>query len=502
MSSKSSRRSQPARRPAPKQSAPTRGGRPAPGGRPAAETPAQQPAAEPAPAPAPLQAFRPATPTRLPASAAGRSAVLPQGPAGGARPVAARATGAGSPVPGSAAAADGGSAAPSTATGATATVGGGVAVLDPPGGRPVLVRDMPDGPLQVMSWNCSALPDEVPHGLGVTYWFDAAPTGEPYPVSIRVTGRRISGPAAEGRPESFDEIRTLERVVPGSGRVALTVRVADLAPGEWEVSTAPVSPKAAGRTGAPVSLPRGRATGATAFLPVANIRAPGMRLPAWPSLVLTGFFAALVLQVLLAGQRQLPSGRLLLTSVVASLLGLAGAKVYYLLTHRSERASPLTAGMSVQGFVIVALAVLVLGSALVGVPVGAALDVSAPGLLVGLTVGRLGCFLGGCCVGRPTSSRWGIWSSDRRVGVRRIPVQLMESGWAGVTAAATFVAVLTVRPAVDGLLFVAGFAAYLFGRQLLFPLRSIPRATTHGRTAMLVGSGLVAVAAIAVLLVA
>ncbi len=40
----------------------------------------------------------------------------------------------------------------------------------------------------------------------------------------------------------------------------------------------------------------------------------------------------------------------------------------------------------------------------------------------GLTV-RLGCFFTGCCAGRPTLSRFGIRSSDRRVVARRIPTR-------------------------------------------------------------------------------
>ena len=35
--------------------------------------------------------------------------------------------------------------------------------------------------------------------------------------------------------------------------------------------------------------------------------------------------------------------------------------------------------------------------------------VTAPGLLVAMAVGRVGCFFAGCCGGPPTASRWGVW---------------------------------------------------------------------------------------------
>lgn len=361
------------------------------------------------------------------------------------------------------------------------------------GPAPFLAPGMPDGPVQVMSWNCTRLDGVEPHGLGMTYWFDAAPDGDPYPVSVRFSGRRVGGDGVAGS-QAFETVRTVEQVVPGSGRVSLTARVPGVAEGTWEVTATPVVLREADGSASPA--PRGRLTqgtsrGTTAYLPVVNVRAPGMRMGAWPALVGTGFLVALVVQWLLGAQRGLPTGRLLLLSVLASLVGLAGAKAYYVLTHRAEKVSALRAGMSVQGFVLAAMSTLLLGVWWVDIPVGPALDVSAPGLLLGMTIGRLGCFFGGCCVGRPTASRWGIWSSDRRVGVRRIPVQLIESTMAGTVATAVLLAVALLDPAVDGLLFVIGLSAYTFGRQVLFPLRGIPRTTAYGRVAMMVLTGTV-----------
>lgn len=373
---------------------------------------------------------------------------------------------------------------------APAAANGRSVPTDPSPSAPFLASDMPRQPLQVMRWTCGPLQGAEPQGLPLTYWFDAAPTGESYPVSVRFAGQRLAEDGTPVQGDSFDVVHTVGQVLPGSGRVALSAHVPGLRSGLWRVTAEPArSPLASpdgNRDASTRMLPQATTTGSTVFLPVAKARAPGARLGAWPSLVSAGVAVALASQFALAAHRHLPAAQLLAVSLLACLLGLAGAKAYYLVTHPDARGGPLQAGMSVQGFILAAVGTLLLGAWLTGAPVGMTLDVTAPGLLFGLMIGRLGCFFGGCCAGRPTASRWGVWSSDRRIGVRRIPVQLMESTVAGVVAAGTLSAVLMIQPPVDGLLFLAGLAAYISGRQMLFPLRDIRRKTAWGRPLTLV----------------
>ena len=353
--------------------------------------------------------------------------------------------------------------------------------------------------MEVNSFTCRSLEEVEPQALGVTYWFDAAPDGAPYSVTVHISGR-LHGQPAPGEGETFTVFATVDVVVPGSGRIAVTTRIPDLQHGTWDVTATPVRPAKEGdpATWMPVTdsrLASGTASGTTAFGPVVRVRAPGVRLGAWPALVGTGTVLALVVQSLLAARLGLPLQRLLPLSLVACILGLLGAKTYYLATHPGERRSFLTPGMSIQGFVLVAVATLLGGSLLLGLSPGPVLDTTAPGLLLGMMVGRFGCLLGGCCAGRPTSSRWGVWSSDRRLGVRRVPVQLLESSLAGVVGALALSAVILFGTGAGGLVFVAGIAAYTAGRQLLFPLRGIPRATAHGPILMLASASLVSLAA-------
>jgi phosphatidylglycerol:prolipoprotein diacylglycerol transferase len=53
-------------------------------------------------------------------------------------------------------------------------------------------------------------------------------------------------------------------------------------------------------------------------------------------------------------------------------------------------------------------------------------DLAAPGIMLGLVCGRLGCFLNGCCYGKPTTSFVGV-VFPQRPGVAVHPTQLYES---------------------------------------------------------------------------
>ncbi len=120
------------------------------------------------------------------------------------------------------------------------------------------------------------------------------------------------------------------------------------------------------------------------------------------------------------------------------------------------------------GFVAGA-AVVVAAAALAGpgIPAGAFLAAAAPALLIGMSIGRPGCFWAGCCTGRPTAGRWGIWSSDRKLGCRRAPAQLLEALAALVSGAAVLAVALTAGLARSGPAAVIGLACYTLCRQFI-----------------------------------
>ena len=332
--------------------------------------------------------------------------------------------------------------------------------------------------------------------LSVTHTFDSGKDGEPYAATIRFTGRRVG---ISGKPTAHDVFvkeEPIEHVMPGSGPVSITTWVDDLPPGEWIV-TADLMRAASGPRGRPqigvrptgtVTLPRAAwswrrwALSDAAFSPVRTrwwpmarfTRMPAVIHGSWTGLVALGVVVGAIVQGILLGRQHVPIAQALVVDLLALLSGMVGAKLWYLARRqRPWQGSPVD-GWSVDGLLVVAPVVGVSMLLAFDLPIGQFLDASAPGLFFGVAIGRLGCFLTGCCAGRSTRSRWGIWSSDRRVGARRIPTQLLESGAGLLIGGATLMLVLRDAASIPGAVFATAFAAYVLVRQGLLPLRAEP----------------------------
>ncbi|GAB2917548.1 hypothetical protein GCM10027047_14080 [Rhodococcus aerolatus] len=351
-------------------------------------------------------------------------------------------------------------------------------------------------PLRLGVVSCAPLVELAPQGIAATCWLDtnlATESADPYDVRVRLTGTRLDD-AGVVTGDTFTTTQTFPGLLPHTGTVALSTRTSAIKAGTWQVHAQVDTPQGT----SPHAAPRRtfeKATGPTGYLPALSATTPGVRAGVWPALVGTGAVIAVGLQQVFAAQRGLPTGRLLVLSLLACLLGLAGAKGYSYLTLPRGNRSLLTAGLCIQGFVLTAIAVMILGSAVLGVPIGAMLDVTTPGLLAAMALGRVGCFFAGCCSGRPTASRWGLWSTNRTVGTQRIPVQLLEAAFTAAIAAASLLELLTVSGPLRGLIFLAAISLYTFGRQWLFLLRSQSRLTPHGRTLVMATAGTVFVVA-------
>lgn len=191
--------------------------------------------------------------------------------------------------------------------------------------------DAKAGSLLVSTFGCETVADVTPQALGLTYWFDAAEAGEPYPVKIRFSGRRIGVKRKPGPRDAFRVVESIDHVVPGSGRIAVTARISDVDPGEWHVTATPASEtRSKGRAPGPASrrasLPKAATSGTTVFAPIVGVRAPGAHLGAWPGLVSLGVVVALLTQAVLVSRAQLPEAKVLLLSLVASVVGLVGRR--------------------------------------------------------------------------------------------------------------------------------------------------------------------------------
>ena len=352
-----------------------------------------------------------------------------------------------------------------------------------------------NAPAQTSSGFTAFLESVTQQILAVTYWFDPAPHAGPYSITVRFSGRRVDVKGRVQAGDRFVQDETIEQIVPGSGPISLTARVRGINAGSWVVTAHMLeSATSAQRSGekenvAPAAgslRPVGRlwrrwapSVGSaepvrTCLAPLAHV--PGILPGIWGVMVTLGMLVALALQALVISRDHLALGPWWVVTLVGIAVGIAGAKVWYIVLKRREHSIN---GWCIQGFIASAPVAAVIMLAVLHVPVGVFLDVTAPGLLVAMAVGRVGCFFAGCCGGPPTASRWGVWSSDQRVGARRIPTQLLELVLAGILGLGALAVVLGHGPA-GGAIFVAALAAYTLVRQGLLHLRAEPRKTRLG----------------------
>lgn len=335
--------------------------------------------------------------------------------------------------------------------------------------------------------------------LAATFWFDPAADRISGQLVIRFSGHR-KGIGAKPRPgDQFLQDERVAGVQPDNGPVSVTTRVRGINPGEWIVSaqvlpTDLIRKGARGRSGPPVPTlhPGGWSWRTWSFHKQAISRQdispravktclepfaliPGVVPGVWGVLALIGFVVALAMQQLVLTQMGLTADALRI-SLTAIAAGVVGAKVKYIHEHRAESRFE---GWAVQGFLAATAVAGTVALALAQVPIGPFVDASAPGIFFGLAIGRIGCSFAGCCGGRPTGSRWGLWSSDQRVGMRRVPTQLLESGLSLAIALGALAAVL-VSAAPRGGIFIASLAVYTLLRQGIRRLRTERPASGRG----------------------
>ena len=342
---------------------------------------------------------------------------------------------------------------------------------------------------QSLARSCApaALEEMGMEAVAPTYSFKAPDTGGVYDLAVRFVGLRRD---VTGSPTSRDHFERVERVknLPANGEpVALTARIQHMNGGDWRVVAEPLDGTTLG-----ARFPRRVIDTRTQFVQLAH--GPHVRPWSWPILVALGAGLAVTVQAWLASRIGIAVLGVLALSLVGCVFGFLGGKFWFLGLHRKPLSQFLNAGACIQGFLLVSLAVLSAGALVLGLGVGDVLDVTIPGIFLGVAVGRPGCFLTGCCAGRPTASRWGILSSDRRIALRRVPVQLLEALTGLVIGAVGLVVTLLELRPVPGALFVASLAAYTLVRQLLFPLRVESR-TSRGRMWTMGLSGIVLLAA-------
>jgi len=111
-----------------------------------------------------------------------------------------------------------------------------------------------------------------------------------------------------------------------------------------------------------------------------------------------------------------PNPQFITNAALYSLIaGIVGARLFYIVHYfdkfRGDMLSVFAiwnGGLELLGGVILAIATIVFYLWRHKLPVRRYLDILAVGLMLALAFGRIGCFLNGCCFGKPTDLPWAV----------------------------------------------------------------------------------------------
>jgi len=164
----------------------------------------------------------------------------------------------------------------------------------------------------------------------------------------------------------------------------------------------------------------------------------------------------------------------ILIVLVASVLG---ARALYVMEHvqefRREWGSALAlwqGGLTLYGGIVAGTVAGLVAARRFGLPMWTVADALTPSLALGTALGRVGCYLNGCCYGRPTHLPWGVtFPPDSFAGLEfgNAPVHPSQLYFAGAG-----LLLFLVTRALRGRLTVPGTLFWTF--IVLFALVRIP----------------------------
>ena len=203
----------------------------------------------------------------------------------------------------------------------------------------------------------------------------------------------------------------------------------------------------------------------------------GFRIYSYPAMVYLGSVFGIVAGNYAARLMDLDPFRVFIAMLLLTIPALVGGRLLFVATHWRLYRQDLSriwrqhegGGRLVGGIPFTFFISLPLLSAL-EIPFWRFWDAATVTILVGMSIGRIGCLLNGCCAGRPTGSRFGLHLPDHQgVWCRRIPTQLLEM--ASTVTLLAGVVVIWDRVPFSGTIFLFALGGYGVARFLLEPTR-------------------------------
>jgi phosphatidylglycerol:prolipoprotein diacylglycerol transferase len=231
----------------------------------------------------------------------------------------------------------------------------------------------------------------------------------------------------------------------------------------------------------------------------------GTNIYSYPAMLYVGLLAGVFAGAWVAQRSGMSADRFAIAITLLLIPALAGSRLYFVLTrwdlyrHDPARIWRRTeGGMAMYGGFILAVPLSIPLLRLLGLPFASFWDAAALTILLGMAFTRIGCFLNGCCGGRPSDAWFALSLPDHHgIWQRRIPTQLMEMAFALVLFGAAL-ALRNVAP-FPGAIFCLVLAGYAAGRWVLESLREDEtggwdKATMQATSVLLVIAALIGLA--------
>jgi phosphatidylglycerol:prolipoprotein diacylglycerol transferase len=154
----------------------------------------------------------------------------------------------------------------------------------------------------------------------------------------------------------------------------------------------------------------------------------GFSVPSYSFFVFLGLLAGLLVYWLEAKKQKQLSEKTFYIFLGAIIGGVLGAKllimlIYFKLIFLQQNWQVLLYGKSIVGGIIGGFLGVIITKKLLKIT-GKRGNLFAPAIALGVAIGRIGCFLRGCCYGKATSLPWGVDFGDH---ILRHPTQIYES---------------------------------------------------------------------------
>jgi len=135
----------------------------------------------------------------------------------------------------------------------------------------------------------------------------------------------------------------------------------------------------------------------------------------WGTFVALGFLIGILLAMRWAKRENIDPDHVLNVSVWSIISGILGARIVYVIKYwNAYKGNPISilqlwdGGLIFFGGFFAATIVVLIYLWRHKIPYWKFLDVIAPSIAIGSAIGRIGCFLNGCCYGYETPLLWGV----------------------------------------------------------------------------------------------